>query len=190
VQRCIRAWTSRSHRRAWLTCVAGLLQKCLSPDARMHQEPDRDPQQCGIADWTDAFEPARSVGLAELARQEEWRYWMAHFTPGARLPCDPLEEGNPFSINGYLVPCVSLLSTVLTSVKTLASDGTTAQTFWQQERKETRAGPASIFEEITRLVKYGQIVTIAGVLAALDLLKSTFANRLATPRTLYCVSST
>ena len=141
-----------------------------------YRELNRDPQQCRIADWTDAFEPARCVGLAEPSQQAGWQYWMAYFPPGAGLPGDPLEEGNPFSVNGYLTRCVSLLSTVLASVKIPASDGTTAQTFYQQAGKGTLAGSALILEEITRLVKYGQIVTMAGVLAALDLLKSIFAN--------------
>lgn len=120
------------------------------------------------------------MGLTDSSQQAGWQYWIAYFPPGAGLPGDRLEEGNPFSIGDYLTRCVSLLSSVLASVKAQASDGTTAQTLWRPERRDTRAGPASIIEEITeeitRLVKYGQIVAMAGVLAALDLLKSIFAN--------------
>ena len=145
-----------------------------------YHELNRDPGQCRIADWTEAFEPARHVGLAESSGPTDWQYWMAHFPPIAGLPGDPLASGNPFSMSAYLGRCATLLSTILASVKTNVTPDGLGQTAHSAQSSLKGQGqwdnPKDVLAELNRLLVYGQMATIAGLLTAIDLLTAIFGN--------------
>jgi uncharacterized protein with NAD-binding domain and iron-sulfur cluster len=76
-------------------------------------ELDRDPEQCHIAAWTDAFSPLPFVGIAENRQDGNWGVWEALLPMDNGLPGDPLGEDNPFSVTHYMRRLVGLMRMLL-----------------------------------------------------------------------------
>ena len=145
-----------------------LLREC-------YAELGRDPRTCRIATWRDAFFPDPHVCLTERCG-DDWRLWTAFFPEGHGNPGDPLRDKNPFTVASYLVRCASLLRSLLAS----ACD--------QAKAPDPRDRPASPFlspeallENINRLLRYGQLATMTGVLEACRLLEGVLGTVVRAP---------
>ena len=143
-----------------------------------YAELDRDPANCPIATFEDAFKPDNFVGVTERTGDGAWRNWNAFFPPAAGTPGDPLQGSTPFSVPGYLTRCVLLLRTLITSVQ----DRVPPQAGEDREDlvgaiaaligstvKGLSADPAG---SIRRIVSYGQLAVATAIAEAADILRN------------------
>lgn len=137
-----------------------------------YDELGRDPQTCPIAGWKDAFVPAPDVGLTERSREGGWSTWTAHFPPGHGLPGDPLSEKNPFSLRGYLVRAAQLVIELLRAAQARREPQGASGAFGQRSGWPPMESERSIRESSDRLLRYGQLATIAALLEAAELLRT------------------
>jgi uncharacterized protein with NAD-binding domain and iron-sulfur cluster len=132
-----------------------------------YAELGRDPRSCPVATWRDAFFPASAVGLAEAAGDGGWQTWTASFPPMPGLPGDPLTQENPFTVSGYLWRSAQLLITLLESVQ--SAPAAPAGRPWSSP-----AAPEAVLNALGRLVRYGQLATLSGLLEGLRGLQTLF----------------
>lgn len=135
----------------------------------------RDPAACRIATWRDAFFPASEIGLAEKAPDGGWSAWVARFPPLPGLPGDPLTQENPFTVSGYLWRSAQLLLTLLQSVGPAASDQPAP------EPARSPLSPESLLSLLGRLVRYGGLATLGGLLEGLRATQTLFGLWSRTP---------
>jgi uncharacterized protein with NAD-binding domain and iron-sulfur cluster len=139
-----------------------LLREC-------YAERNLDGKPRRFADWRDAFLPSPRIGLAERSPNGAWSAFMAQFPGSDGTPGDPLSEGNPYTVVGYLRRTASLLRTLLVACQ--EPDDSTAA------RADASAAPsapptvAAVIEGINRLLKYGVLATMAGLIEAAGLLE-------------------
>ena len=143
-----------------------------------YRELDRDPKTCRFADWSDAFFPDPHVGMAAESRKGGWLTWTAFFPPGEGLPGDPLTTHNPFTISSYLVRTLTLLRSLLLGVQTRLGPEAMQEYSDQQTAPPLSGGkgsgestPEDLIESMTRMLKYGILSTMAGVIEALAILE-------------------
>ena len=157
-----------------------LLREC-------YAELNRAPGESRIADWRDAFFPAPFVSVADRQRDGSWFNWMAYLPPGDGLPGDPLTVHNPFSLTSYMVRAASLVRSLLVSVqKRDAPRGS------QSDAGENSIGDSeslfpsmeAISENVKRLLKYGLLTTVAGLIEAAGLLEFAFRKLSGNPDSL------
>jgi uncharacterized protein with NAD-binding domain and iron-sulfur cluster len=77
----------------------------------VYAELARDPRECPIADWRDAFFPSSRIGLANWEPRSDWTVWSAVFPPLPGEPGAPLAHSaeNPFTLQGYVVRMTDVL---------------------------------------------------------------------------------
>jgi uncharacterized protein with NAD-binding domain and iron-sulfur cluster len=63
-----------------------------------YTELERDPAQCHIATWRDAFFPAPRVSVADDPDGADWDFWDVMFPPLPGEPGDGPEDSSPMSI--------------------------------------------------------------------------------------------
>lgn len=137
-----------------------------------YAELDRDPAQCHIARWDDAFKPDPLTGVVDARSGDTSSHWIAHFPPGAGTPGDPDAPRQDFSVAEYMVRAVQLVQTLLQSARRELSP-----TEPTDEPTEPSAG--KLLEDISRFARYGQLATLTGVIEGTQLLAA--AMRAATP---------
>lgn len=101
--------------------------------------------------WQDAFTPAPDVAVANRMPNGDWEFWRAHFPAGRGLPGDPLEEGSPFTVRGYLRQSALLIGELLRSA---------------QDVESARGVPSA-----DTLLRYGQLAGAAALFEASDTLR-------------------
>lgn len=147
-----------------------------------YQELDRDPEQCPVADWRDAFFPDRFVGLADRDSDGQWLHWTTWFPPADGLPGDPFSTDNPFTMKGYVRRLVNLIRTLLTSVDT-HHEWIAVNKPGLEPSGESRSTDTPAVDSLLRLVKraleYGAIgaaATLVEVLARFEVLLDSIPN--------------
>lgn len=139
-----------------------LLRECYAERAR-----DGRPRR--LADWREAFVASPHIGLAEHTADGGWSAFMARFPGGEGLPGDPLTAGNPYTVIGYLRRTAALLRTLLEACRSSAAGADAAAP------DPAADGPlhvATVIESINRLLKYGALATMAGMIEAAALLEA------------------
>jgi uncharacterized protein with NAD-binding domain and iron-sulfur cluster len=133
----------------------------------------RDPARCRIATWRDAFLPAGEVGVTEETAGA-WQAWTASFPAMPGLPGDPLARENPFTVSGYLARAVRLLVTLLESVRERRADASAGLPDATGETWSSLASPAALLDNLGRLLRYGRLATLAGLLEGARSLQTLF----------------
>ncbi len=149
-----------------------LLREC-------YAELNRDPRECRIADWRDAFAPEPLVGVMDRSPRGEWLPWLALFPPSAGLPGDPLTNHNPFSIASYLARLATMLRITISSAQMYRRETGPEPDAAAASNPESVAGAVGnsksssdeIVAAIARLMKYGMLATLAGLSEAVALLE-------------------
>jgi uncharacterized protein with NAD-binding domain and iron-sulfur cluster len=144
----------------------GFYENAFSLMRECYAELARDPQTCLIATWQDAFEPAPWVAVVDRAPNGEWEPWIAHFPAGKGLPGDPVVDHNPLSVSGYLQQAVQLLLELLRSAAEKKGQSDCAAC-----APSSPLDPAGIVEAAERLLRYGQLATVAAIFEAVDMLR-------------------
>jgi uncharacterized protein with NAD-binding domain and iron-sulfur cluster len=114
-----------------------------------YAELDRDPSQCPIVTWRQAFEPAPDVAVVDRSPRGDWVPWIAHFPPGRGLPGDPPAGAAPFSVRGYLVQAAGLLVELLRS--------TAAGGVEPAPRSRASLDATGVIEAVAQLLKLGRM---------------------------------
>lgn len=154
-----------------------LLREC-------YAELKRDPQTCRFADWRDAFIPDTFIGVADRSPNGKWQNWIGHFPPMEGLPGDPFTNHNPFSVYSYLLRTAALLRTLLSACQTHQNPSTahTNQTAEYIFSFPFGGGATwtpsleAVAEPINRLLKYGLLATLGGLVHAVGLLEALLAT--------------
>lgn len=154
-----------------------------------YAELNRDPERCAIATWEDAFEPDPYVGLADANDDGTWRRLMAHFPAVDGLPGDPLPNGLPMTVSGYLSQTIRLLGSLLASAQSVDGieaaiararnevDGNGEQSVGHQDRTTNGDGPSNVplADQVQRLLKYGRLLSLTAVIQAVATLEMVIA---------------
>ena len=138
-----------------------------------YTELQRDPMQCPIADWRDAFTPIPQVGVVDFSSDGRWTPWTGVFPPTEGLPGDPLPKGQRWSVTEYMTRTVTLLRTLFETLLTQERAGPHAATTGGASAPGGGAAttPNSVAEAISRLVRYGELATLAGLVEGVRLLE-------------------
>jgi uncharacterized protein with NAD-binding domain and iron-sulfur cluster len=145
-----------------------------------YAELNRDPERYRIADWRDAFSPAPFLAVTQQDSRDSWLSFMSYFPPADGLPGDPLTDTNPFTITSYLVRTAGLVRTLLLTIqsrRTGDSSGDEAGTDRRGWTGESSNRPAEeVIKGLTRLLKFGLLATVAGLVEAAGLLEMAFRS--------------
>lgn len=136
-----------------------------------YAELGRDPQQCPIARWDDAFKPAPFVAVTDRTQRGEWEFWMARFPATHDQPGDPLDEHNPYTLNAYLAKAAALVIELLRSATAPPSQRSEERSAWSQAAERVNS-PERLVESVEWLLRHGQLAGAAALLEALQLLRT------------------
>jgi uncharacterized protein with NAD-binding domain and iron-sulfur cluster len=90
----------------WLGCydnAFAVLRECYAEIGRATADP-----QCPITDWSDAFIPADTIGLAEQWG-EDWQVWLGTFTKNDEVPGEPGLTGREMTVPDFLQRAVRMV---------------------------------------------------------------------------------
>ena len=135
-----------------------LLREC-------YAELGRDPNQCRLADWRDAFFPEPHVGVTEQSRSGAWVEWLTYFPKAEGLPGDPIADVNPFTFRSYIARTLALLRGMLFSTHTRKKPLPVTELTDTQP-----ATIGSIVAKMTHLLRIGALSGAAALSEALGLL--------------------
>jgi uncharacterized protein with NAD-binding domain and iron-sulfur cluster len=135
-----------------------------------YQELDRDPLNCPITEWTEAFIPDPLVGVADRDASGDWQLLMASFPPFEGTPGDPYPPGATFTVASYLTRAAQLLYTLILSAQSSSQEGGGAT------EAGVSTGNAESADELvgfmTRLLGYGEMATLTAVIQAVSVLEA------------------
>jgi len=134
-----------------------------------YTELSRDPKRCPISDWRDAFAPAPLVGVTERSAAGEWSIWKGILPPTEGLPGDPLPAGHRWTVTDYMARSVALVGTLFRTIQ-FSRDGVFAAS---GAPAADRGSPSSslVLDAIARLLRYGELATMAGLIQAVSFLE-------------------
>ena len=143
-----------------------------------YRELRRDPRTCPIADWTDAFVPDPYIGVTDRTANGGWQRMMAHFPPMPGLPGDPHTEGYFLTVPEYFSRAARLLYTLLLAAQPRSTQSThgehSADPMEDAHRDPSASRPPAevLIENVTRLLKYGQLATLTALIQGAALLEA------------------
>jgi len=150
-----------------------LLREC-------YTELDR-PKEHRFASWRDAFYPDSYVAVADKSPRGEWLPWVAKFPDMPGCPGDPLDETNPFTMSGYMSRTAILIRTLLLAIqeRQLSSEKKCNTDWWSSNASHQDSGVkepsmTALFGDLQRLLRIGQLATLAAMLEGLNLLETVF----------------
>jgi uncharacterized protein with NAD-binding domain and iron-sulfur cluster len=141
-----------------------------------YAELGRDPKQCRIATWQDAFAPDHYCGVMDRSPDGTWRPWTVHFPPMPGLPGDP--DPRRWTVGDYLARTGSLLVTLLQAIRSKAEPAAVSDAVKQPP------GPDVAAQMMSRWLRYGELATLTGMLQAVELLNNVVRNLPEYPRDL------
>ena len=144
----------------WYENAFRLVREC-------YAELARDPAECPIATWRDAFVPAPLVGVADRAPDGTWLPWMAELPQNEGLPGDPFPEGPRWTVLDYTSRALVLLRTLFESLRPEGAGPPAAGA----ERPDAPA-PGAALEWVSRVVRYGELATLAALIEGVRVLET------------------
>lgn len=127
-----------------------------------YAELGRDPATCPIADWRDAFVPAPLVGVADQLPTGEWQIWEGALPPAPGLPGDPAAAR--WTVAEYMRRSVALVRNLLETMR----PGLGAMIGAGGDQSDA---PEVLSERIMRLLRLGELATVAGFTQAVSALE-------------------
>lgn len=135
-----------------------------------YAELGRDPKSCRIADWRDAFEADNFCGVMDQSPAGAWLPWMVHFPPVAGLPGDP-DSPQTLSVLDYLGRAASLVVTLLQAIRAKAEPPAAGAAPPGASR-----APSDVAAMMSRLLRFGELASLTGILQAMQVLDSVVRN--------------
>jgi len=150
----------------WYENAFRLVREC-------YAELNRDPHTCPIADWRDAFAPVGLIGIPERAADGEWLLWKATLPSTAGLPGDPFEDGKRWSVADYMKRSLELLRALFQTIQSGDATGArgAAAAVGPERNAEAGRSPSGVLDAIGRLLRYGELASLAGLIQAVGLLE-------------------
>jgi uncharacterized protein with NAD-binding domain and iron-sulfur cluster len=130
----------------------------------------RDRERCPIADWRDAFVPVPVVGVAEVGSDGGWWTWKGVLPSTEGLPGDTMENGQRWSVADYATRSIELLLHLLRTIAMQDEPGSAAGTA-AESGDRARSTSSNVADGISRLLGYGAMATLAGLIQGVELLK-------------------
>ena len=140
----------------WYENAFRLVREC-------YAELGRDPRTCPITTWRDAFEPAPLVGVADRCPDGGYSVWKALMPPTEGLPGDPDVVEQHWTARDYLVRTVVLLRGLFATI--------TAGEASVDLAAAPPAAPDAVRAAVARLLRYGELASLAGLAQAALLLE-------------------
>lgn len=129
-----------------------------------YEELGRDPRQCPIATWRDAFSPAPFVGVAEQGPDGRWVPWAADLPTVDGLPGEARGGEARWTVTDYVGRIVGLLRALLSSLP--GAGGIAA----------AGGGPAvaadTLDARVAQLLKFGELATLTALIESVELLQT------------------
>jgi uncharacterized protein with NAD-binding domain and iron-sulfur cluster len=148
----------------WYENAFRLMREC-------YAELNRDPRACPIADWRDAFAPVDLIGIPEQSAAGEWLLWKATLPSTAGLPGDPV-DGKRWSVAEYMRRSLALLRALFQTLQSGDTSGKAGGAAAGPEPStETGRSPSAVLDAISRLLRYGELASLAGLIQAVGLLE-------------------
>jgi uncharacterized protein with NAD-binding domain and iron-sulfur cluster len=141
-----------------------------------YAELNRDPGQCPIADWRDAFVPAPQIGVAERSPDGTWLTWKAMLPPTEGLPGDGANGQQRWSIVDYMMRAVALLRTLFETIQRQDDGGHLDGAEYSAASWSDKRSPGVVLDGISQLLKYGELATLAGLTQAVGFLEAVFQS--------------
>lgn len=129
-----------------------------------YAEADRDPATCRLSDWRDAFHPDNFNAVADRSPSGRWLMWKVNFPPLPGLPGDPPQAVRPWTMVDYVSRMVILARTLLESIQ-LRVEGAPAS-----QAKPYATTPDAVLTGISRMLRIGELATLAAIIEGLGLL--------------------
>jgi uncharacterized protein with NAD-binding domain and iron-sulfur cluster len=154
----------------WYENAFRLLREC-------YAELGRDRATNPIADWQDAFVPAPLLGVVDCASDGSWIPWSAALPPADGLPGDPSNGMRRWTVRDYMVRSALLLRTLFETIRVREDNG-------QGQPHEPAGTPPSesLPDTVARLLSYGQLATLAGIVQGTSLLEAALGSMSLVPR--------
>jgi uncharacterized protein with NAD-binding domain and iron-sulfur cluster len=128
----------------------------------------RDRASCPIADWRDAFVPVPLIGVTDVGPDGAWRVWKAVLPPNEGNPGDPFEDGERWSVVDYMRRSVELVANL---VRTIPMQDPAGVGEPASSAEPTASSPTGVANAISRLLQYGELASLGGLIQGLELLK-------------------
>jgi uncharacterized protein with NAD-binding domain and iron-sulfur cluster len=141
----------------WYENAFGIMRDC-------YEELGRD-SGTPLATWRDAFSPFDRIGVVDQVSADEWSHWSAVFPPGDGLPGDPLPAGHRWTASTYMVRGAQLLATLFETVRRQRG-----------ESAETREPVDASQDLLSRMLGYGELATLAGMIHGASVLGAIFES--------------
>jgi uncharacterized protein with NAD-binding domain and iron-sulfur cluster len=139
----------------WYENAFGLLRDC-------YTELTRDADA-----WQRAFLPAPLVTVMDQAADGRWLPWTRAFPPAPGLPGDPI-QGQRWTVRDYMLRTVALLRVLFDGVRVRITD---------EAPPRARSTSESALGALDRLLAYGEIATLAGLIQAVATLEGVLLSR-------------
>jgi uncharacterized protein with NAD-binding domain and iron-sulfur cluster len=147
----------------WYENAFRLLREC-------YAELNRDPHTCPIANWRDAFVPLRLIGIPERSADGEWSLWKAALPPTEGLPGDPFADAKRWTVADYMKRSLELLRALFQTIPNHDAAGTPGTAAAPQPNTEP-GSQSNLLDAIGRLLRYGELASLAGLIQAVGLLE-------------------
>ncbi len=134
-----------------------------------YTELQRDPSRCPISDWREAFIPTPLVGVADRTPDGGWSIWKGILPPTEGMPGDAPPGAQRWSVADYMGRCVALLRTLFEAIQQRDEAG--LNTTVSDSAPANAAAPNAILEAIARLLQYGELATLAGLIQGINFLE-------------------
>jgi uncharacterized protein with NAD-binding domain and iron-sulfur cluster len=134
-----------------------------------YEELGRDPASCPIATWRDAFVPAPIAGVIDRMPNGSWIPWVAMLPPSEGLPGDAYAAPPRWSVADYLQRAIALARTLL---DTLANPESPPAAAPPSAAPPVGGGPGTVLERAARLLKFGELATLAALVEAVELIET------------------
>lgn len=133
-----------------------------------YAELGRDPAKCRIATWQDAFAPDHFCGVMDRSPSGKWSPWTVSFPPMAGLPGDENPGARSWTVVDYLKRSVTLVRTLLETIRA----GVDAKVGSAERRAAgpVGAGPGELSGMMQRLMSYGGLAGLGGLIQGLQVL--------------------
>ncbi len=133
-----------------------------------YEELARNPERCRIAGWQDAFKPDPFCGVMERSASGTWSPWIVQFPPVPGLPGD--RDGSParWTVADYLQRAIALVRALLETIRAGVEDE--AARVAPRTSSSVGAAPGQLAQTMERLMRYGGLTGLAGLIQGLDVL--------------------
>lgn len=135
----------------------------------VYAELDRDPAECPLARWSDAFAPANLNAVADWSPSGRWLPWIVDFPPSPGLPGDgaPLR----FSVADYLSRLAALAGALIRTLEVKRDRGSHAGAELFPELTPDRITADVLLSTASRLLKHGAAAGFRLLMEATGLLE-------------------